>query len=129
LTNILRDVGEDAARDRIYIPQEELQRFSYSEQDLMNGVMNESFRELMRFQTDRARRYFEVGRNLIPLLSQDSRACTSVLIEVYSSILDRIVAADYDVFSQRIGLSTGEKLVTMARLWALNSLPGLNRRL
>ncbi len=120
LTNILRDIKEDAARDRVYIPQEELQRFGYSERDLMNGVLNEPFRELMAFQVDRARHYFESGRNLVPLLSHDSRACTAVLIGVYSRILDGIEAADYDVFSKRIGLSTGEKLVTMARLWALS---------
>jgi phytoene synthase len=129
LTNILRDIKEDAARDRIYIPQKELKRFNYSEQDLMNGVLNESFRELIRYQMNRARGYFESGRNLIPLLSQDSRACTAVLIEVYSSILNRIAAADYDVFSQRIGLSTGEKLFTMTRLWALSFVPSLSRRL
>lgn len=129
LTNILRDIKEDAVRDRIYIPQEELRQFGYSEQYLMNDVVNESFRELMRYQVARARRYFESGRNLIPLLSQDSRACTAVLVEVYSSILNRIEAADYDVFSQRIGLSTSKKLVTMARLWALSFVPSLSRRL
>jgi phytoene synthase len=129
LTNIIRDIKEDAARDRIYIPQEELKRFNYPEQDLMNGVLNEPFRELMRFQVARTRSYFESGRKLIPLLSQDSRACTAVLVEVYSGILNRIEAAGYDVFSQRIGLSTSKKLLTMTRLWALSFVPSLSRRL
>ena len=128
LTNIIRDVKEDASRGRIYFPQSDMRRFGYSEQDLMNDVLNESFRDLMRLQIERARRYFETGRRLIPLLSQDSRACTAVLIEVYSGILDRIEAADYDVFSQRVTLTTSEKLITMARLWAMSLMPALTWR-
>ena len=125
LTNILRDIKEDAGRDRVYIPQDELSRFGVSETDLTNGVVNGPFRELMRFQVGRAREFFESGRKLIPLLEPDARACTAVLIGVYTSILNRIEAADYDVFSQRVNLSTGEKLRTMAKLWAMSRVPGL----
>lgn len=125
LTNILRDIKEDAERDRVYLPQDELRRFECSEDDLTNGVVNEPFRELMRFQVRRAREFFESGRNLIPLLEPDARACTAVLIGVYASILDRIEAADYDVFSQRVSLSTGQKLMTMAKLWTMSRVPGL----
>ena len=125
LTNILRDIKEDAGRDRIYIPQDELRRFDVSETDLTNGVVNGPFRELMRFQVGRAREFFDSGRKLIPLLEPDARACTAVLIGVYSSLLDRIEAADYDVFSQRVSLGTGQKLVTMAKLWAMSRVPGL----
>ena len=125
LTNILRDIKEDAGRDRVYIPQDELRRFGVSETDLTNGVMNGPFRELMRFQIERAREFFDSGRMLIPLLAPDARACTAVLIGVYSSILDRIEAADYDVFSQRVSLGTWEKLVTMAKLWTMSRVPGL----
>ena len=125
LTNILRDIKEDAERDRVYIPQEELRRFGCSEADLTNGVVNGPFRELMRFQVRRAREHFESGRKLIPLLEPDARACTAVLSGVYGSILDRIEAADYDVFSRPVSLSTGEKLMTMAKLWAMSRVPGL----
>ncbi len=125
LTNILRDIKEDAERDRVYLPQDELRRFECSEDDLTNGVVNEPFRELMRFQVRRAREFFESGRNLIPLLEPDARACTAVLIGVYASILDRIEASDYDVFSQRVSLSTGQKLMTMAKLWTMSRVPGL----
>ena len=125
LTNILRDIKEDAGRDRVYIPQDELRRFGVSEEDLTNGVVNEPFRELMRFQVERAREFFESGRKLIPLLEPDARACTAVLIRVYTSILNRIEATDYDVFSKRVNLSTGEKLVTMAKLWTMSRVPGL----
>ncbi len=125
LTNILRDIKEDAERDRVYLPQDELRRFECSEDDLTNGVVNEPFRELMRFQVRRAREFFESGRKLIPLLEPDARACTAVLIGVYASILDRIEASDYDVFSQRVSLSTGQKLMTMAKLWTMSRVPGL----
>ena len=125
LTNILRDIKEDAERDRVYLPQDELRRFGCSEDDLTDGVVNEPFRELMRFQIVRAREFFESGRKLIPLLAPDARACTAVLIGVYGSVLDRIEAAGYDVFSQRVSLSTGQKLKTMAKLWAMSRVPGL----
>ena len=77
LTNILRDVKEDADRGRIYIPLDEMARFGYSEQDLMDGVVNDAFRNLMKFQADRARRYFHSGSRLFHLLPQESRACPS----------------------------------------------------
>ena len=125
LTNILRDIKEDAGRDRVYIPQDELRRFEVSETDLTNGVVTGPYRELMRFQVGRAREFFDSGRKLIPLLEPDARACTAVLIGVYSSILDRIEASDYDVFSRSVSLSTGEKLMTMAKLWAISRVPGL----
>ncbi len=125
LTNILRDIKEDAGRDRVYLPQDELRRFGCSEANLANGVMDGPFRDLMRFQVARAREFFESGRRLIPLLEPDARACTAVLIGVYSSILDRIEAIDYDVFTRPVGLSTGEKLVTMVKLWTMSRVPGL----
>ena len=125
LTNILRDIKEDAERDRVYIPQDEMRRFGCGEDDLTNGVINEPFRELMRFQVRRARERFDSGRKLIPLLQPDARACTAVLIGVYTSILDRIEAVDYDVFSERVSLGTGQKLMTMAKLWTMSRVPGL----
>ena len=98
LTNILRDIHEDSGRGRIYIPLDEISRFGYSEGELQDGVVNDAFRDLMRFQVKRARRYFDSGRRLIPLLSQRSRACPAVLLAVYSAILDRIESSGYDVF-------------------------------
>lgn len=127
LTNILRDIKEDAARGRIYIPQDEMRRAEYSEDELTRGVVNENFRELMAFQVRRGRERFESGRNLVQFLSRDSRACAAVLIGVYGSILDRIESANYDVFSQEIKLSAGQKLGMMARLWAMSRAPGLQR--
>ena len=117
LTNILRDVEEDIGRDRVYIPQEDLDRFGCSEEDLFLKRTNDSFRGLMRFQVERARDYFTRGKRLLPLLSARSRVCPAVLHGTYSRILDRIEASGYNVFGRRISLSTREKLVLMARLW------------
>ena len=117
ITNILRDVKEDAGRGRIYIPMDEMASFGYTERQLMDGVNNDAFRAVMAFQAARARRYFESGRRLFPLLSPESRGCPAVLYGVYSTILDRIEASGFDVFDRRIGLSGPEKLLITARLW------------
>ena len=123
LTNIMRDLREDADRSRIYLPRDELAKFGYSEDELFAGVVNDPFRRLMQFQADRARRYFASGRRLIPLLSPRSRACVRVLHDLYSRILDRIESADFDVFKERISLGDREKLFLMAKLWALSLIP------
>jgi len=117
LTNILRDVREDAERGRIYLPLDEMERFGYSEADLLAGRRNGALRDLMRFQVARARDYFERGRLLLPLLDRRSRMCVNVLQGVYGRLLDRIEERDYDVFQGRVSLSTGEKLALIARLW------------
>ena len=128
LTNILRDIREDAGRGRIYIPLDEMSRFGYTEGELQDGVVNEAFRDLMRFQVQRARRYFDTGRRLIPLVPQRSTACPALLLAVYSAILDRIESSGYDVFQERIGLSTPTKLIMMARLWAASLIPAQQPR-
>ncbi len=125
LTNIIRDIREDAERGRIYIPLEDIRRFGYSERELMESRNNESFRSLMDFQATRARTYFESGERLLPLLSRESRACAAVLHQLYSRILDRIESTGYDVFERRIGLSVSEKLLLAARLWAGSMTPNL----
>jgi phytoene synthase len=125
LTNILRDVKEDAERGRIYIPLEDLERFGYTEREIFDGVVNDAFRDLMRFQAARARGFFDSGKLLIPLLSTESRSCPAVLHGVYSAILDRIEAEGFNVFERRIGLTTTRKLIITARLWAKSLIPAV----
>ena len=125
LTNVMRDVKEDAERGRIYIPLDDIERFGYSERELMEGRNNENFRSLMDFQAARARRRFESGARLMPLLSPESRACAAVLHQLYSRILDRIESSGYDVFERRIGLGVSEKALLAARLWAGSVTPRL----
>ncbi len=110
LTNILRDVGEDAERGRIYLPLDELALFNYTEQDLINKVVNDNWRELMRFQIQRARKYYQQAESGISLLSPDVRWPVWAALLLYQQILDSIERNDYDVFNRRAYVSTPKKL-------------------
>ena len=123
LTNILRDIQEDLARDRIYIPQDELLRFGYTEEDLRNQVRNDAQQRLITFQVQRAQSLFQSGARLLPYLSNRSRACPAVLAAIYTRILRRIQANDYNVFDGRISLSSREKLLVMTMTWLKSLLP------
>ncbi len=123
LTNILRDVNEDLERDRIYIPQDEMERFGYSERALKARRMDEAFQRLMGFQAQRARHYFQNGLHLLPLISPRSRACPAILAGVYSRILDRIEASHFNVFNGRVSLSKREKLFLTTKIWLRSTLP------
>ena len=123
LTNILRDIKEDAERGRIYLPQEELERFGYAESDLLRGVVDERFVALMRFQVDRTREHFDRGKRLLALLPTRSRACPAVLGGIYSRVLRRIEENGYDVFQKRISLPTHEKVFLTLRLWMQSMIP------
>ena len=123
LTNILRDISEDGARGRVYLPQEDLQRFGYGDADLLRSVFDDRFVALMRFQVQRAREQFRQGAALIPLLPLRSRACPAVLGGIYSRLLDRIEAQGYDVYAKRVSLSGREKSLLMVRLWLQSLLP------
>jgi phytoene synthase len=123
LTNILRDLAEDAARHRIYLPQEDLERFGYSREQLERGECNEPFRGLMRFEIDRARRYYDAAGPLEPLLQPHCRAVFLMMMRTYRGLLDVIEQRDYDVFTSRVHLSRWSKvgilLRTMPVRWGL----------
>ena len=123
LTNIIRDVREDLDMGRIYLPQDELAQFGYTEEDLRNKVHNEAFLKLMRFQSQRARDYFDQGFKLLPYISRRSRACPAVLGALYSKVLDRIEASNYAVLESRISLSKSEKIAITAKTWLGSMLP------
>lgn len=106
LTNILRDVGEDRLRGRIYLPLEDLERFKYSEADLMNGVIDERWQSLMQFQILRARKIFSRASRGIRLLSPDARWPVWSALMLYSRILRRIERNGYDVFNRRAYVPT-----------------------
>ncbi|MYB21310.1 MAG: hypothetical protein F4066_06745 [Chloroflexi bacterium] len=128
ITNIMRDVKEDAERGRIYLAQEDLARHGVSEQDILDGAYTEPFRELMADYAQRAYALYHEGDRLIPLLSGPrSRACCNGLQGVYRMILDAIVARDYDVFSQRVSPSRAGRVLRLLELWLLGSLPNVAR--
>jgi phytoene synthase len=112
LTNILRDIKEDAGLGRIYIPAEDLARFGVTEKQLAAG---EGVTELLRFEAARARRYYDESRPLLGLVDKHSRPSLWALIEIYSRLLDRIERSNYDVFHRRISLSTAQKSWIVAR--------------
>lgn len=110
LTNILRDVGEDIRRGRIYIPQEDMRRFQYTDDDVRNGVVDARFRSLMRHEMDRADAYYDRGMTGIPLLNTDGRLAVGAACMLYRGILGKIHLNDYDVYSRRAHLTNGEKV-------------------
>jgi phytoene synthase len=109
LTNILRDIKEDAERGRIYLPAEDLRRFGVSEEDLRAGHRNEPFLRLMAFEAERARGYYNESRTLLDLIHPRSRASLWALITIYSRLLERIERSNYDVFRRRVRLPLWEK--------------------
>jgi phytoene synthase len=117
LTNILRDVGEDLHRNRIYLPKEDLERFKISENDLFENTLDDRFTALMQFQIERARGYYDSADKGIPLLEADSRLPVYLARHNYSRILDRIEDNKYQVFTQRAHLSTSEKLAIIPKAW------------
>jgi len=109
LTNILRDVREDAALGRQYLPTEDLARFQVTAEELAAGKHTENFHRLMEFEERRARKYYEESAPLIGLVHERSRASLWALISIYSRLLERIRQSGYDVLTRRISLPNWEK--------------------
>ena len=101
LTNILRDVGEDRHRGRIYLPQADIEKFNYSEEELLKGKINNQWKSLMNFQLTRAREWFQKSEDGIKWLSSDARWPVWTSLRLYRGILDSIERLDYDVFNNR----------------------------
>ena len=115
LTNILRDVAEDFRMGRVYLPQDELARFGVDERQLREGRVDDRFRSLMRFQVDRARRYYREAEAGIPdLIGDSSRLTVRVMGRVYGGILGAIERQGLDVFRARARVDTPRKLATLA---------------
>lgn len=110
LTNILRDVGEDLERDRIYLPRDELDEFGVSERDLFNHILNDRFIEFMKFQIKRANEYYKSSDKGIAMLSRDSRLPVCLARENYSRILSKIEENNFNVYQHRAYLNSTEKL-------------------
>ena len=115
LTNILRDIREDAELGRIYLPAEDLRRFGVTPEDLRAGNRNPPFLDLMRFEAARARKYYDESVPLLDLVHPRSRPSLWALIAIYSRLLERIEATNYDVFRKRVRLSAIEKGWIVAR--------------
>ena len=112
LTNILRDVREDSEKGRVYIPAEDFSRFGVSAKTF---APPEAFRRMMEFEAQRARKYYLESTPLVELIDRSSRASLRALIGIYSRLLDRIVASDYDVLSRRVRVPGWEKVWLLVR--------------
>jgi phytoene synthase len=113
LTNFLRDVAEDLDRGRVYLPEEDLERFGV---DPTTRTVDDAWRALMRFEIDRCRALYRSADRGIELLPPSSARCVGTARQLYSQILERIEAADYDVFTARAGLPTWRKVATAGRM-------------
>ena len=111
LTNILRDVREDAERGRVYLPAEDLRRFGVEAEVFLSGDNSGAgFQGLMQFEADRARAYYRESAGLVEMVGRGSRASLWALIEIYSRLLGRIEESGFDVLRRRVRLSTAEKV-------------------
>lgn len=122
MTNILRDLSEDAARQRIYLPREDFERFGYTPDDLRAGVRDERFRRLLRFEIDRTEQLYAAGARLESALSSDGKRVFGSMVAVYRAVLDEIKRLDGEVLARRAQLSSWQKM-RIATRWLLHRQP------
>ena len=117
LTNIIRDVGEDARRGRIYLPQDELARFGVAESDILNGVSTPQFQEMMQFQYARTLTHYENALAALPARARRAQRPGLVMAAIYRTLLNEIRRADFPVLRARVALTPLRKLWLAGRTW------------
>ncbi len=117
MTNILRDVGEDWRKGRLYLPAEELDAFGLSEEDIDAGIVTERWREFMRFQISRNRQLYQEAAPGIQMLDKDGRFAIAAAAGLYEAILDDMEKHDFDVFNRRSYIGTVGKLARLPKIW------------
>src|SRR5260370_29625490 len=115
LTNIIRDVRYDYRLSRVYLPEEDLQRYGVSSEDFRRSEATLGVRELLRFEAERAWQLYEEGSSLLALIDRDSRGALWLLVHTYSALLGRIVFLYFAVFGERIRLTKPEKMMFIAK--------------
>lgn len=124
LTNIMRDVGEDARNGRIYLPAEDLERFGYSEDDLMKETYSPNFVELMKYQEQRASGFYAEAARLYERRDHPFLFPAEIMGKIYHSLLRRIAAADYNVYETRVRVPNPVKMAIALRIWMTARLQG-----
>ena len=124
LTNILRDIPEDSRLGRVYLPEEDLERFGITSEDLLRGQPGPGFSKLMEFEWKRANRYYEEAAPLLTMVGLQSRPALWAMMSIYHGILQRIRSGRYDVHTRRPSLSTIEKLWIVTRALKLRLTGG-----
>jgi len=117
ITNILRDVGEDTVRGRIYLPMEDLERFKVTEEQVMEGYMDENYKNLIRFEIARAEKYYQEAEDGIPMLHPDARLPVRASAVIYKQILRKLAQNDYDNFRKRAYVPKSQKLMMLPSVW------------
>lgn len=125
LTNILRDVKEDAQRNRIYLPLDDLARFDVSEEEILHSVYNDNFVRLMQFEAARAQEFYREAEAALPAEDRSSLLTAEAMRMIYGALLDRIVRSNYRVLDRRHSLSAPLKLYLVGRAWASGRLAAL----
>ncbi|MES1982191.1 MAG: presqualene diphosphate synthase HpnD [Pseudomonadota bacterium] len=120
LTNIIRDVGEDARRGRIYLPQDELQQFGVHTGDILDSKESDEFYRLMQFQIDRAQRYYQQAFEQLPAADRKAQRTGLIMAAIYRTTLDEIVASGCHVLKERISLTPLRKLWLAYKTWLKN---------
>lgn len=115
LTNILRDVKEDAQMGRVYLPERDLQTFGVKAEEVAAWPTLEQLRPVLQLEGERALGYYESAKELIGLVHDDSQAALWALVEIYRQLMEKIAARNYDVFSERVSLTTREKLRVLGK--------------
>ena len=115
LTNIIRDVKEDAQMGRVYLPLEDLQRFELTPDELKSSPDRARLRSLLTMEADRARDFYKSGHELIPLVNEDSQPALWVLVTIYQRLLEKIAQKQYDVYAGKIRLTTFEKVSVLGK--------------
>jgi phytoene synthase len=110
LTNIIRDVKEDASLGRVYLPEEDLSKFALSAADILLAPDLSRIRPVLALEADRARQYYKAGDQLLSYISEDSQPALYVLINIYRNLLEKIAYRQYDVFTEKMSLTLTEKL-------------------
>jgi len=118
ITNILRDVGEDAVkRQRIYLPREDMARFGVTEEQIYNQKLDENYINLMKFEIARARKYYAIAQRGVEMLAEESRLPVQSSLDCYSQILDKIEENEYDSLTKRAYVGKWEKIFTIPFSW------------
>ncbi len=120
LTNIIRDVGEDARRNRIYLPMDEMQQFGVTAADILNGRETENFQKLMTFQIERAQRYYQQALDHLPAVDRKAQRTGLIMAAIYRAVLEEVVASGCHVLKERVSLTPGYKLWLAFKTWLLN---------
>ncbi len=120
LTNIIRDVGEDARRNRIYLPMDEMLQFGVTAADILNARETENFQKLMAFQIERAQRYYRQAFEHLPVVDRKAQRTGLIMAAIYRAVLDQVVSSGCHVLKERVSLTPRYKLWLAFKAWLKN---------